>query len=102
MPGVVVDTHALVWFGPNDRARRSDFVPVICLVELSYLGEKGRLPRITREILIAALDGPGTPYELALLNRRIAGAMELVAREEVPGLPDRIVAATACESPLGR
>jgi PIN domain nuclease of toxin-antitoxin system len=64
-------------------------------VELSYLAEKGRLARAAREVLIGALDHEGDPYELAVLDRAVADALEFVPRDEVPDLPDRIIAATA-------
>ena len=76
MPGVVVDKHAIVWFLSRDSrlsARARDVlrsttanaevihVPSICLVELTYLAEKGRLPAVARDELIQALDDPATP-----------------------------------------
>lgn len=110
MAGVVVDTHAIVWYLSGDSrlsARAADIldastaaselihIPSICLVELTYLVEKGRLPRTARERLVQALDDPATPCVLAPLDRSVAEALELVSRDEVPDLPDRIVAATA-------
>jgi PIN domain nuclease of toxin-antitoxin system len=70
-------------------------VPSICLVELTYLVEKGRLPMAARDRLIQALDDPDTPCSLTPLDRTVPDALELVSRLEVPDLPDRIVAATA-------
>jgi PIN domain nuclease of toxin-antitoxin system len=70
-------------------------VPSICLVELTYLVEKRRLPVAARDRLIHALDDPATPCSLAALDRTVAEALEAVSRLEVPDLPDRIVAATA-------
>ena len=87
MPELAVDTHAIVWYLSDDprlSARASSaldkasangepiFVPSICLVELTYLIEKGRLPADPRDRLVRALDDPGSPY-----------------------MPDRIVSATA-------
>ncbi len=110
MADVVVDTHAIVWFLSRDsslslKARdvlRSTiasgdviYVPSICLVELTYLIEKGRLPAATRERLILALDDPERPCSLVALDRTVADALKGVDRKEVPDLPDRIVAATA-------
>ncbi len=110
MPAVVVDTHAIVWYLTSDPRLSSKaaatlrqtttegefiHVPSICLVELTYLVEKGRLPSSARERLVGALDDPTRPCRLAPLDRRIANALELVNRAEVPDLPDRIVAATA-------
>src|SRR5437588_8514015 len=110
MSAVVVDTHSIVWYLSGDvrlSAKASDalevataageriHVPSICLVELTYLVEKGRLPAAARDRPIQALDDPTTPCALAPLDRTVADALELVDRLEVPDLPDRIVAATA-------
>ncbi|HYW43234.1 MAG TPA: PIN domain-containing protein [Bryobacteraceae bacterium] len=110
MADVAVDTHAIVWYLSRDsrlsakalEALRSAtavgdviHVPSICLVELTYLVEKGRLPAMARDRLIEALDDPASPCLLAPLDRTVTDALELVNRSEVPDLPDRIVAATA-------
>ena len=108
MPGVAVDTHTIVWFLSSDSqlstkardvlrattvAGDEIYVPSICLVELTYLAEKGRLP--ARDRLIQALDDPAVPCSLVPLDRNVADALALVKRSDVPDLPDRIVAATA-------
>jgi PIN domain nuclease of toxin-antitoxin system len=110
MPAVVVDTHSITWYLAKNPALSKTaeaaldqasadghpiYVPSICLVELTYLVEKGRLPAAARQILIRALDDPNGPYALAPLDRRVSEALESVPRSEVPDLPDRIVAATA-------
>lgn len=110
MAGVVVDTHAIVWFLSRDSRLSSKargvlrsamaigdviHVPSICLVELTYLAEKGRLPAVARDELIRALDDPTIPCALVPLDRLVADALEGVKRSEVPDLPDRIIAATA-------
>lgn len=110
MPAAVVDTHTIVWYLSADprlsasalealdaatAAGERIHVPSICLVELTYLVEKGRLPAAARDRLIQALDDPAAPCSLAPLDRTVADALELVGRIEVPDMPDRIVAATA-------
>lgn len=110
MAAVVVDTHTVIWYLLKDsrlsKAAEAAldaatgggypiYVPSICLVEITYLVEKGRLPSDTRQILINALDGPNDPYALKPLDRRVADILPLVLRAEVPDLPDRIIAATA-------
>ncbi len=110
MPGVVADTHSIVWFLSRDprlstKARETlrsttaagdlIYVTSICLVELTYLVEKGRLPALARDELIQALDDPAIPCSLAPLDRAVAEALAHVKRSDVPDLPDRIVAATA-------
>ena len=45
-----------------------------------------------------ALAQPGGPYELAPLDGHVADAVELIDRNVVPDLPDRVIAATALSS----
>lgn len=91
MPAVAVDTHAIVWYistDPQLSARAAGVldaateagefihVPSICIVELTYLVEKGRLPVAARDLLIRELDYPATPCLLAPLDRGSAGRAE--------------------------
>lgn len=110
MASVAVDTHAIVWYLAGD-ARLSlkamatldgatvcgdpIYVPSICLVELTYLVEKKRVPATARERLLRALDDPTAPCQLVPLDRSVADALGFISRDEVPDLPDRIVSATA-------
>jgi PIN domain nuclease of toxin-antitoxin system len=110
MPSVAVDTHTIVWY-PNDDPNISSaaaaaldrataegeiiHVPSVCLVELTYLIEKGRIPALARERLVRAIDDPSTPCRLAPLDRDVVNALERVNRHEVPDLPDRVICATA-------
>ncbi len=71
------------------------FVPAICLVELTYLTEKGRLPAQARQLLTQALDDPEKPARLVPMDRSVVDAVGQVSRDEVPDMPDRIIAATA-------
>jgi PIN domain nuclease of toxin-antitoxin system len=110
MSAVAVDTHAIVWYLSNDKrlsGRATEaldqasasgdyiYVPSICLVELTYLIEKGRLPSIARERLIRAFDEPSTSCKLAPLDRRVADMIETINRNEVPDMPNRVIATTA-------
>jgi PIN domain nuclease of toxin-antitoxin system len=110
MPAVVVDTHTIIWYLSGDSRLSTSavaaldaatvdgapiHVPSICLVELTYLVEKGRLPAAARYRLVEAIDDPATPCSLAPLDRAVVDALEKVNRLEVPELPDRIIAATA-------
>ncbi len=87
MPGIVVDTHTIVWYLQDDTrlsTKAADaldaataagdviHVPSICLVELSCLIEKRRLPAIVREQLIRTLDDPTSPCSLVPLVRTVA------------------------------
>jgi PIN domain nuclease of toxin-antitoxin system len=111
MPSLVTDTHALVWYiGGIPRlsstafkafsevaATTSDFVyvPTICLVELQYLLDKGRLQKANVDLIRAAVADPTSIYRLAPLDEHVAAATARVSRDSVPDMPDRIVAATA-------
>lgn len=110
MAAVVVDTHSILWYITQDprlsqkaldaleaTARAGDpiYVPAICLVELIYLIEKNRLPAAAEQRLLAALDDQERPPRFVPMDRAIVDAVKLVRRDEVPDMPDRIVAATA-------
>jgi PIN domain nuclease of toxin-antitoxin system len=113
MPAVVADTHAAVWYLTNSprlssvaakalddasAAGDSILIPSISLVELTYLVEKGRVPAEARRRLVDALAQPGGAYKLAPLDGNVAAAVELIDRNVVPDLPDRVIAATALSS----
>lgn len=110
MSSLVLDTHATVW-ALVDRTRLSAsataaiqtanaanatvFVPTICIVEITYLVEKGRLPPAVKTQLMATLDDPTSNLAVAALDLDIADRLEHVERDQVPDMPDRIIAATA-------
>ena len=114
-PGVlllaaVLDTHAAVWYllkSPSlssnalhaiERAQQSGepvFVPSICLVEIIYLVEKGRLPMVALDRLMVAFDTQSTAFRVAPLDVHTAMFMKQIPRDAVPDMPDRIIAATA-------
>jgi PIN domain nuclease of toxin-antitoxin system len=71
--GLVLDTHTSIWYLVGDRrlsrialqaireiisAGERCYVPSICLVEATYLAEKGRIPQPDFSELIRALDDP--------------------------------------------
>jgi PIN domain nuclease of toxin-antitoxin system len=109
-PSAVVDTHAAVWYlnadrRLSDRAKRfidtsaqdglSVLVSTISLVEVIYLCEKGRLPRAALTRLETALRSGNTVLRAADLTLEVALTVSRVLRDEVPDMPDRIIAATA-------
>ena len=96
MPGIVVDTHAIVWYLQDDprfstmaaaaldaatEAGDVIYIPSICLVELSYLIEKRRLPAIVREQLIQTLDDPTSPCSLVPLDSQRFQALRSFSNE---------------------
>lgn len=110
MASVVVDTHAIIWYLTTDsRLSRTAlaaldgatssgdpiYVSAISLVEVLYLVEKGRLPARDRDLLLNALDDSQQPPRLVHVDRAVLDMMENVARQDVPDMPDRIIAATA-------
>ncbi len=105
----VADTHTALWylFGDSrlsirakefiDQAagtRRAIQISPISLAEIVYLLEKGRIPASALEDLKSALDNPNHVFKEAPFTKDIVDAMRRVPRDEVPDMPDRIVAAT--------
>jgi PIN domain nuclease of toxin-antitoxin system len=111
VPGpLVVDTHTAVWYlhqdGRLSRQAESEIdnalaagqpihVPSISLVELVYLVDKGRIPAAVAELVDRVLRDPASGFRLAPLDLRVAEATRQIPRNEVPDLPDRVIAATA-------
>ncbi len=110
MANAVTDTHGLIWyleddprlgadasaaFDACDRGEITIFVPTICLVEIIYLQEKGRIRPDLKAQFDAALRAGTTGLTLADLTAEVADALARVRRTDVPDLPDRIIAATA-------
>jgi PIN domain nuclease of toxin-antitoxin system len=106
----VADTHAALWYLHDDRRLSPQagkfldevsasgeliFITSITLVEITYLVEKGRLASEERRRVISVLSDPDTPYELAPLDLLVAESIERIDRNQVPDMPDRIIAATA-------
>jgi|CXWK01.1.fsa_nt_gi PIN domain nuclease of toxin-antitoxin system len=110
MTDYVADTHALIWYltdsdqlGPAasaafdacDAGEAAIYVPTICLVELIYLQEKGRIPGDMKAALDTHLTSGRTGLYTVDLTPTVVKALAEVSRDLVPDLPDRIVAATA-------
>jgi PIN domain nuclease of toxin-antitoxin system len=106
MPSVAADTHAALWFLEDDRrltpaaaasleSATRILLPSICLVEIVYLMDKGRLDPAVLPRILAELNHPATTLELAPLDLGVVLALEEVSRAQVPDLPDRVIAATA-------
>lgn len=110
MSDYVTDTHALIWylqdsdelsheanaaFDACDRGELTIIIPTLCLVELIYLQEKGRIPRGLKKTLDDYLALGLTNFVTADLTPAIVSALEGIPRDLVPDLPDRVIAATA-------
>lgn len=70
-------------------------VSTITVVELVYLVEKGRLPLEALNRTLTQLRDPTSALVGVPLDDAIAETMRLIARADVPDMPDRIIAATA-------
>lgn len=70
-------------------------VPAICLVEITYLIEKGRLPAVTADRIADRLSQPDSGLLVAPLDQEVAEHVAKIPREQIPDMPDRIIAATA-------
>ncbi len=70
-------------------------VASISIVEIVYLVDKGRIPAETIPLLEEGLKQQPSLLEIIPLTQSIALTVRRVPREQVPDLPDRIIAATA-------
>ncbi|MGE0083032.1 MAG: type II toxin-antitoxin system VapC family toxin [Desulfococcaceae bacterium] len=106
----VTDTHALIWYledSPRLGAEAGNFfescekgdaviyIPTICLIEILYLQEKGRIPDyFSKQIESELLSDEGN-FILADLTADIVRSVSRIPRSAVPDMPDRIIAGTA-------
>ena len=105
----IADTHATIWYLFSDprlgRAASAlidatiangDHIGVsaISLAEMVYLIEKGRIPANALNDLHAAISDPQAVLKHIPLDENIAMKMAEVPRQDVPDLPDRVIAAT--------
>ena len=107
---IVADTHAIVWYLSNDKkisrpafnaidetlvAAVPVYVSAISIVELIYLVEHRKVPREALDVLLSVLKDPATSLAVAPMDLPIAEALAEIPRDEIPDMPDRIIAATA-------
>ena len=107
---LVVDTHSLVWFlsrSPrlSSIARQAIrdtissghpvYVSSVTIVEVIYLTEKERLSRQNLTDLKATLHRPDSGLKVVSFDLAIAEQLESISREQIPDMPDRMIAATA-------
>ena len=110
MFGAVADTHAVIWYlldSPRlSKQAAAEFercqangmlvgVSSMTIIEIVYLIEKNRIPELTLDLLKERLQQLGAPLEIVPITHDIASAVQLVSRDQVPDLPDRVIAATA-------
>ena len=106
----IADTHAVIWYLFSDTRlgkAASAFideviangnhvgVSAITIAEMVYLVEKARIPRNAVYDLHAATSDPKAVLQYVPLDENIAIKMMEIPRQDVPDLPDRIIAASA-------
>jgi PIN domain nuclease of toxin-antitoxin system len=106
----IADTHAIIWYlfsDPrlgkaasafiDDTIAKGDHIGVsaISIAEMVYLIEKGRIPANALNDLHAATADPKAVLRHVPLDENIAMKMAAVPRQDLPDLPDRVIAATA-------
>lgn len=106
----VADTHALIWYIHSDTrlsaaarqfmdaAYRSDdrlVISSITLVEMVYLIEKGRILAETFSRVAQGLQEPDSLFVELPVDLQVARALARVDVQQIPDMPDRIIAATA-------
>ena len=106
----IADTHAAIWYLFSDQRlgpEASVFIEktivdgdhiglsAISLAEMVYLIEKERIPMTALDDVLAAIADPRNVLQHVPLDDRIATSMRQIPRQDIPDLPDRIIAATA-------
>jgi PIN domain nuclease of toxin-antitoxin system len=112
MSDAVTDTHGLIWYLENsprlgpaasktfdacDRGEAIIYVPTICLVEIIYLQEKGRIPADLLARFNGELHAGTSGLAITELTAGVVEAVAKISRASVPDMPDRIIAATALD-----
>ena len=110
MIAAIADTHAAIWYLFSDprlgkaaaafieaTITEGDHIGVsaISIAEMVYLIEKGRIPANALKDLHAATADPKAVLQHVPLDEDIAMKMAEVPRQDLPDLPDRVIAATA-------
>lgn len=107
---LLLDTHAVIWLlhadgrlsrsalqAINAAGRKGSPIAIssISLVETAYLEEKGRVPDGTLAGILSLLDAPEALLVEIPVSRQVISALLTITRDEVPDMPDRVIAATA-------
>jgi PIN domain nuclease of toxin-antitoxin system len=106
----VADTHAVIWYFANDPrlsdparnffetiAKTGDQIGIssISLVEIVYLIEKGRIPPFRFTQLADEITDPDSLLTQIPLELKVSRALARIDVNQIPDMPDRIIAATA-------
>jgi PIN domain nuclease of toxin-antitoxin system len=106
----VADTHALIWLLHKDprlsafalntmlaAEKAAEWIAVssMTLIELAYLEEKGRIPVHNYAGALSLLNRIGGTLREQPVTQKVADALRLIDRKQIPEMPDRVIAATA-------
>jgi PIN domain nuclease of toxin-antitoxin system len=106
----IADTHTAIWYlfsDPQLGKAASAFiddtiakghhvgVSAITIAEMVYLAEKSRIPANALNDLHAATMDPKAVLRHIAFDEAIAIKMTEIPRQDLPDLPDRVIAATA-------
>ena len=106
----IADTHTAIWYLFSDERlgrgasafidatiANGDHIGVsaISFAEMVYLIEKARIPPTALDDPLVAIADPKNVLQQVTLDDEIAVNMRRIPREDIPDLPDRIIAATA-------
>jgi len=107
---LLLDTHAAIWHLRQARemspaalkaihntisSGKRLYVSAISLVEAIYLVERGRIPLSALLELESELKRFESSMRVAAVDAEVAEAVYKIPRQNVPDMPDRIIAATA-------
>lgn len=110
MSDIYLDTHTLIWLlsepeklspiaseaiEQTGKTQSKLYISAITIVEIVYLVEKGRIPREALELLLEAVDDPSTGLVVDTVDLDAALAVREIPRNDVPDMPDRLIAASA-------
>ena len=110
MIAATADTHTTIWYLYSDSRlgkAASDFigsttakgehigVSAISIAEKIYLVEKGRIPASAVRDLYDATANSKAVLQYVPLDEHVAMKMTEIPRQDLPDLPDRVIAATA-------
>jgi PIN domain nuclease of toxin-antitoxin system len=106
----IADTHAAIWYLFSDSrlgSAASSFidnaiaqgdhigVSTISVAEMVYLIEKKRIPANALNDLHIAIANPEAVLQHVPVDENVAVKMAEIPRQDLPDLPDRVIAATA-------
>ena len=92
-----VSTPALIALRAANNANEPIYIASISIVEIIYLIEKAKLPKVVLTLLKDALTVYSHIFKLVPLSVDIAEAVAQIPRDVVPDMSDRIIAATALQ-----